>query len=110
MKLELTTWQRLMLDRIVGGMEGNVDTIYKASKVLDAVRMTEGELEAVKMRREGDLLRWDDAERRWEVEIADGALADWLTATVRAFRGWPVAEAPQVFDLLQRLGVEVEAL
>ena len=109
MKLQLTTWQRLMLDRIVGGMEGNVDTIYKASKVLDAVRMTEAEIEAVRLRREGELLRWDDAERRWEVEIGDGALLDWLKGTVRAFRGWPAAEAPQVFDLMGQLGVEVEA-
>ncbi|MCC7568693.1 MAG: hypothetical protein KO463_03645 [Candidatus Methanofastidiosa archaeon] len=110
MRLELTTWQRLMLDKIVGALEGNVDTIYKASRVLDAVRMTEAETEAVCLRREGELLRWEDAERRWEIEIPDGALADWLTATVQAFRGWPAAEALQVLDLMEQLGVEVEAL
>jgi len=110
MKLQLTTWQRLMLDRIIGALEGNVDTIYKGARLLDAVRMTESELEAVHMRREGDLLRWDDAQRRWEIEIPDGALLDFLRATIQAFREWPVGEATQVLDLLEQLGVEVEGL
>ncbi len=106
--MKLTTWERIVLDSIIGRQEGNVDTIYKASKVLDAVRLTEEEAESVKLRQEGASLRWDDADKEWEVEIPEGKLLDYLRQVVRAHTGWPVSSAKQVLSLMEKLGIEIK--
>jgi len=106
MKLSLNTWHRIMLDSIIGRMEGNVDTIYTASKVLDAVRMTEEEIKAVNLRQEGASLRWDEADKIWEVKVPDGKPLDFLRKVVKEHDKWPVSGADQVIALMEQLEEE----
>jgi hypothetical protein len=95
-----------MLDSIIGKMEGNVDTIYTASKVLDRVRMTEDEVKAVNLRQVGQGLQWDEADVSWEVEIPDGKPMDFLRNVVKGHDKWPVSGANQVIALIEQLEEE----
>lgn len=106
MKLNLSTWHRIMLDSIIGKLEGNVDTIYTASKVLDAIRMTENEMKAVNLRQVGQGLQWDDADVPWEVEVPDGKLLDFLRNVVKGYDKWPVSGVDQVRALMEQLEEE----
>jgi len=105
-KLNLSTWHRIMLDSIIGKMEGNVDTIYTASKVLDAIRMTEDEVKTVNLRQVGPGLQWDEADKLWEVEIPDGKPLDFLRNVVKGHDKWPVSGAGQVIALMEQLEEE----
>jgi len=106
MKLGLTTWHRIMLDGIIGRMEGNIGIIYTANKVLDAIRMTEDEVKAVNVRQVGQGLQWDEAGKLWEVEVPDGKPMDFLRKVIKEYDKWPVSSADQVIALMEQLEEE----
>lgn len=109
MKLNLTTWQRLMLAQIVGALEGPVARIRKASKLLDLLELPQGDREAIGLREIGaGAFRWDDTERRWEIEIPDRELAAFLRRQVEAFQHWPAAKREEVLDLCEQLEIGEE--
>jgi len=109
MRLELTTWQRLVLYQIVGALEGPVSLVRTASKVLDVLQMSEAERAEVGYRElPGSGAAWQDPERRWEIEIADREAAALLKRTVKGYDKWPAGQAAQVLDLAEQLGIEGE--
>jgi len=109
MKLQLTTWQRLSLYQAVGALEGSVSVVRTASKVLDALEMSDDEKAKVGYRElpDGRAL-WRDVERRFGLEIADREAAALLKRTVKGYTHWPAGQARQVLDLAEQLGLEDE--
>ena len=105
MKLALSTWQRIMLWQMVGGLRGDVALMRRALPVLEILELSEADQEAVGLVRMADgQVRWADEARIWELEV-DQPAAMFLMEQVGAFRDWPAGNAAQVLDLARQLGL-----
>jgi hypothetical protein len=109
MKLELTTWQRMMCVQALNGQTGHISLIRKALKLLEILELSTEERAAVGMQEPAPgQFAWRDTGRRWEVEVADRELAAFLRRAVEAFGKWPVEQGAQVVDLCRQLEIEEE--
>lgn len=106
MKLQLTTWQRIVLFQMVADVRGPAGMMQKAIRVMEALEMTEEDESTVGLRRnEQGWPTWDDVDHRFEIEIKDreaGALVKRLVSEKQDWRG---ADARSVIDLAEQLGV-----
>jgi hypothetical protein len=101
--MELTTWQRTMLEQAVGSVQGNVATVRTASQILDVLEMTDEEKEAVGLTDHPDGYKvWTDTEKTWDIELTDWQRKIARNA-VEQFQGWQAANADQLFDLIEQL-------
>jgi len=106
MKLELTTWQRVIVISILNALRGPVAIVRKAGKLLDILDLSQEEKADIGLvELAPGSFQWKDAGRTWEMEIADRELAAFLKQQVQAFQDWPVARRADVEDLLAQLGV-----
>lgn len=107
MKLNLTTWQRIMAVQALNAQAGHISLIRKALKLLDILELSAEEAQAVKLRElpEGGF-GWEDLDRRFELEVKDRELASHLGRAVRAYDRWPVGQAKAIVDLFTQLGIE----
>ena len=110
MKLQLTVWQRAMMLVIVGQARGDLRTLRLALRVLEALEFSEEEREVLGLVEAEGQFRWDPATaggEEYAVELGkqEGAF---LVQQVRAYQGWAVVQAGQVFELMQVLGLEEE--
>jgi hypothetical protein len=100
MKLDITTWQRVMRIQVVGELRGNVAMIRQAMKALDALELSEEEKVQVGF---SDLLdggaKWNGRDHRFEVEIRDEKAAELVRLAVQHHQEWPITTAKQVLDL-----------
>ena len=109
LKLELTTWQRIMAVQALNAQAGHISTIRKALKLLEILELNAEERSAVRLVEGPDgAVSWEDTARRFELEIADRELAAHLKRAVGAYGQWPVNQARQVADLFEQLGIEEE--
>jgi len=93
MKLSVNTFQRITLSNIIGAIEGNAQMIRKATRLLDALELSDDEkrqvgLEAVATSM-GIQYQWKDAAHVWEIEIADDNLAALLKQRLTDYV-WPI--------------------
>lgn len=105
MKLEINTWQRVMLTAVVGQLRGNVHLLRKAIKVLDILEMTDEEKQAIGYTELSTGARWDDTERRFPLEFDQEAIT-LIQQAIERFEGWPAEQAALVFDLCQQLEMD----
>ncbi len=112
MKLSINTFQRIWLSNIVGAIEGRVQIVRKASKLLDLLELSEDEKKLVGLRQVSNgLLQWDDLAHVWGIEIADDNLATFLKDQVAAYN-WPAgilaspSQRHDVNGLLDMLKIE----
>ena len=109
MKLQLTTWQRIVLYQIVGQLRGPVSLVRTASKLLDVLEMSEADRTEVGYRElPNGAATWRDPERRLEIENADREAAALLRRTVEQHQEWPAGQARQVLDLAEQLGLDLD--
>lgn len=107
MKLSLTTWQRLALVLAIAEVRGNIKQVRMGLKALDVLELTEAERAEINLQTDGaGNLRWDQPERRWEIEIGDREVGTWLRRFVATHEGWPGHMAREVLDLAEQLGIE----
>ncbi len=107
LRLELTTWQRIMAVQALNGQTGHISTIRKALKLLEILELNEEERVAVELRElQPGQYMWTDTQRRFELEIKDRELAAFLRRAVEQYGQWPVEYAAHVLDLCQQLGIE----
>ena len=107
LKLELTTWQRIMAVQALNAQAGHISLIRKALRLLEILELSAEEREAVKLSELPDGgYTWQDTERRFELEIRDRELAAHLKRAVGAYDRWPVEQARLVADLFAQLGVD----
>ena len=108
MKLKITAWQRFQCIQVVGGLRGNVAILHQGGKLLDILQFTDKEkAEIGYLELGGGQAKWRDADRIFDIEIKDGNQGDLLKRALEQFADWPVANARQVLDLLEQVGVEV---
>ncbi len=58
--LKLDVNERLLIVNVLSGVRGNVSVLRQAIKVIDIVDLSEKERNKINLRREKDMLRWDD--------------------------------------------------
>lgn len=106
MVLTLNTWQRLTLLQLVNATQGDLRTVRKALKALDALEMSPEEQEAVGLvAHPNGGFTWTGASHRFEVEVPDDVAA-FLRERVEAKNDWPASR--DVVELCEQLGVEAE--
>jgi hypothetical protein len=106
-EFQLTTWDRLTISGLVGQLRGDAALMHKAIKVFDAVDLTEEENKEINMRQIGpNAIQWDDADRKWEIEIRDREAAHLVLKVVRENTSWPAAKAREVACLHEAVGLE----
>lgn len=88
--VELTTWERIVLDMAVGAARGDIQTIQTGLKLKEKLGLSDEEKEEINFREiaPGNA-RWDDTTRLWPVEFDD---QEWraLQQFVRTYQGWPM--------------------
>ena len=110
MKVELSTWQRLMLTQLVGEQRGPVSVIRKASKLLDTLEMTNEENFEIGLVQDAQVgFTWQDNEKRWELEIP-GGLVPFLQDVVKNHDAWSARFYGEVLDLFEQLEIEEEEI
>lgn len=104
MTLTLDTWQRMTLLTMVNNVKGDLRTVRKALKAIDALEMSAEEREAVGLTEHPTgAITWKDGAHRFELEVDDNTAA-FLRAQVEAKSDWPVSG--DVVDLCEQLGIE----
>lgn len=107
----LTTWERVSLLTILGEQRGDLATLRKAGKAMDALELTPQEREMVAFQSvvtpQGDIqYQWLDTEHTFEVEIADPEAVAILRRAASSYQGWRAADLAAVEALMEKLGVE----
>lgn len=111
MKLQLTTWQRVILVEIIAALRGPVMLVRNGMRLLDILEISEEEGQQVGLTVQGNnQLRWTNAEHRWPIEIADRELAAFLRRTVQSYEHWPVNRAADVIDLVDQMSETTRAM
>jgi len=94
-----------MCVQALNAQTGHISLVRKALKLLDVLELSPEESAAVGLTQTPDgNLSWQDQERQFEIEIADGNLAAHLRRAVDAYQGWPVGQATAALDLAEQLG------
>lgn len=103
MTLNLTTWQRMTLLTMVNNVKGDLRTVRRALRAIDALEMSDAEREAVGLTEHPNgAVTWTDAAHRFELEVPDDVAA-FLREQVEAKSDWPVSG--DVVDLCEQLGI-----
>jgi hypothetical protein len=111
MKINLVTWQRVTLTGILSNIEGKVQIVRKAAKLLDALELNAAEKELVGFVETAGNITWTDKEHRFEIEIGDPNLFAFLSEQVKTFTFPPQTWAgPEIraliLDLYDQLGIK----
>ena len=106
MKLELTTWERIVLYQIVGGLRGPVALIRNAGKLLDVLELRGEDAEQVGLEiTDRGVVHWRDQARTWSVAIDERNLETLLTNAVKGFEGWQRGDVKRIEALFAKLGL-----
>lgn len=96
MELQLTTWERLTLVRIVGSLTGDARLYHKAGKILDVVELTEQEREEIGLRQVGDRFQWKDPARLWELHVNDREAKSVIHLALRNYQAYKVEDRAMI--------------
>jgi hypothetical protein len=111
--IKLTTWERIVIvNNVIGAMQiGDPRTMRKASKILDAVELSESEREKIHLRLDptGQSV-WDDCEKvesqLWEISLGPDELVLLREKVAAPPVPWYAAQRKWVLGLYEKLGVE----
>jgi len=107
---ELTTWERMALVNVLGEICGNLITLRRAGKAMDAMELSEEERVLVHfqtvVKSSGELQhQWLDKVHVFDVEL-DAAAAQLVVQAAQQYAGWAVSDLALVEALMAKLGVE----
>jgi len=106
MQVELTTWERVMLKKIIGGLRGTVAIIRVAARLLDILEFTPAERKTLGLvATEQGLIHWHATERAWPMAIMAPEQQTLLRTAVQQFEGWQTTDLPHVEALYTKLGL-----
>ena len=111
MELQLTTWERMALLNVLGELRGNLATLRRAGKAMDALELSDEERALVHFQTvttpQGEVgYQWLDSDHSFAVEIADPEAAALLKQAAAQYEGWLVSDREGVEALMAKLGVE----
>lgn len=101
MKLELNTWERTRLSQWLGSgaPRGDLSFVRRALSILDKLELSDDEKREIGWTQIGNQIRWNDADRMWELEFNIQELS--ILTTAVTWEGWEVDA--KVARLLERL-------
>lgn len=112
MKVELTTWERLMIGSLAGAQSGPVELIEKCFAVRAAVRLKMDELVEIGARYVSSGLRFDDSinaitqelsvDKKWDVVVPD-EVAEFMCDLVVNHETWRGEDAERVLPLDKKM-------
>jgi hypothetical protein len=105
MQLNLTTWQRITLTQIIGGLQGTVATIRLAERLLDLLDLTPVEAQQIGLEVSERGLTWRVTNQTWPIEIANKEQINLLKQTVQNYQGWRPGQRQAREDLFRQLGL-----
>lgn len=97
--ISLTVFERLQLMGWLNQRQGDLRFLRRAMRVLDALELSEEEREEVGLVEADGMLRWQDQERVFRIELEDADFA--LLAEAVGGKGWPVN--PLILAMLERI-------
>lgn len=97
-KFTLTLAERILLRPVVANAQGNLETMRRAFKVLEAIDFTEEEREIVPQVGIIDLDGLPDSPREIHLEEAE---YEWLVRFVDTFQGWQPRKA--IFSMVEAI-------
>ena len=111
MELQLTTWERMALLNVLGELRGNLGTLRRAGKAMDALELSDEERALVHFQTvtmpQGEVgYQWLDSDHSFAVEIADPEAAALLKQAAAQYEGWLVSDREGVEALMEKLGAE----
>lgn len=104
----MTTWERLVIQSIVGKMPAasDVSLLRKVIRILDVVELSAAEkAELGAAEKENRPLTDAELDKPWEVWVNDPDALTVLKATMKTHQ-WQGADARRALVLLEKLGVE----
>jgi len=110
---ELTTWERVMLLNVLGEARGNLATLRRAGKAMDALELSDEDQAEVGFQTvatpQGEVrYQWLDQAHTFTVEIADPEAVAIVKQSAASYEDWSVADLARVEALLVKLGVETD--
>ena len=103
LSLTLTTWQRVMITKIIGQLRGPLNVLREGMKLLDALELSAEDKATVGyVELPGGSARWEDVEHTWQIEV-EANLMPLLRNQVQDWPDWPLAMLGQVEDFLAQL-------
>jgi hypothetical protein len=100
--MEFTTWERVQLIAIVGGITGSAAQIRLAGKVLDVLEFTQAEAAAVGLVQTDNQLAWRDADKVWALDLPAGATG-LMRKAAQDYAGWLARDRRSVAALMDKL-------
>jgi len=96
--MKLSVFQRWALAQAVGAVTGTVAEVRLGMMALEALEFSDEERERIGLEEMAGGLRWE-REDRTEVELPEETTA-LVRAAAERWRGWPVAKAQEMEELL----------
>lgn len=103
--MEFTTWERVQLVAIVGGITGSAAQIRLAGRLLDVLEFTEAEAASVGLVQSAAGLAWSDADKVWPLELPAGATG-LMRKAAQDYAGFMARDRRWVAGLLQKLDAQ----
>lgn len=103
--MEFTTWERVQLVAIVGGITGSAAQIRLAGRLLDVLEFTEAEAAAVGMVQTEGQLAWRDGDKVWPLELPAGATG-LMRKAAQDYAGFVARDRRSVAGLLLKLAAD----
>jgi hypothetical protein len=104
-EIEFTIWQRLSLLQVLGGLRGDLSVMRRGVKVMDKVDLSQDERESAGVRPEGNSLKWENQATK-TIELTEPEFS-LVKRVVRDYQGWTLAGADELFDLAEKLDIEI---
>jgi hypothetical protein len=104
MEIELTIWQRFALLQVLGGLRGDLGTLRLGAKVMDKVELSEAEKREAGVKAQGSAITWS-GQATATVSLSQQE-ADLVRRVVTEYRAWPMDNAGELFELVDKLEVD----
>lgn len=105
MKLELSTWGRVMLISAIGQLRGNIMLVRKSMKILDTLELSDQEKEEVGFKTTPAGAFWQDAGHLFPLEFSEDDL-ELMKRAAKEYQEWPAGQGALVVELCKRLGID----
>jgi hypothetical protein len=103
--MEFTTWERVQLIAIVGGVTGSAAQIRQAGRLLDVLEFTEAEAAAVGLVQTDSQLGWRDAEKVWPLDLPAGATG-LMRKALQDYAGFQARDRRHIAALMAKLDAQ----
>lgn len=104
--MKLSSWQRMTLIGLLGGLQGDLGVIYTGSKILDKISLSDADRVDNRVVQVGSAVQWD-GDLGIDVMFTEQE-KELVRSTIERHRSWSLNAPEELFDLCEKFGVEFE--